>query len=52
MNRAQVAKLVHFPSTAAILKEKEQFYRKTVGVILSGGNADLDRIPFLSSRSS
>ncbi|MBI3619426.1 threonine/serine dehydratase [Candidatus Peregrinibacteria bacterium] len=35
---------------AAILKEKSSFYRQNVGMILSGGNVDLDRIPFLGSR--
>jgi threonine dehydratase len=34
-------------SYAAILKEKASFYRQKIGVILSGGNVDLDRIPFL-----
>ena len=33
-------------SYAAILKEKGMFYRQKIGVILSGGNVDLDRIPF------
>lgn len=34
-------------SYAALLKEKSNFYRQKIGVILSGGNVDLDRIPFL-----
>ncbi|TSD00070.1 MAG: Pyridoxal-5'-phosphate-dependent protein beta subunit [Candidatus Peregrinibacteria bacterium Greene1014_49] len=32
---------------AAVLKENSRFYRQNVGIILSGGNVDLDRIPFL-----
>lgn len=31
---------------AAILKEKEQFAGKKIGVILSGGNVDLNNLPF------
>jgi threonine dehydratase len=31
---------------AAILKSREQFYGKKVGVILSGGNVDLSKLPF------
>jgi threonine dehydratase len=31
---------------AAILKRKEQFQGKRVGVILSGGNVDLSKLPF------
>jgi len=34
-------------SYAALLKEKSSYYRQKIGVILSGGNVDLDRIPFL-----
>lgn len=37
-------------SLAAVLKEKASFYRQKIGVILSGGNTDLDRIPFLDPR--
>ncbi len=32
---------------AAVLRQKERFYRKKIGVILSGGNVDLDHIAFL-----
>jgi threonine dehydratase len=35
-------------SYAALLKEKASFYRQKIGVILSGGNVDLDRIAFLA----
>lgn len=38
-------------SYAALLKEKSSFYRQRIGVILSGGNVDLDRIPFLQRQS-
>lgn len=38
-------------SYAALLKEKNSFYRQKIGVILSGGNVDLDRIPFLQRAS-
>lgn len=34
-------------SYAAVLKEKEKLYRQKIGVILSGGNVDLDNIAFL-----
>ncbi len=37
-------------SYAAVLKEKSNYYRQKVGIILSGGNVDLDRIPFLGSQ--
>jgi threonine dehydratase len=33
-------------SYAALLKEKKDFYRQKIGIILSGGNVDLNRIPF------
>lgn len=43
-------KLVVEPSgavpLAALLKEKEQFAGKNIGIILSGGNVDLARLPF------
>lgn len=43
-------KIVVEPSSAvtlaAILKEKEAFKNKTLGVILSGGNVDLKHLPF------
>lgn len=31
---------------AALLKQKEEFKGKHIGIILSGGNIDLDRLPF------
>jgi len=31
---------------AALLKEKEQFVGKKVGIILTGGNVDLEKLPF------
>lgn len=31
---------------AAVLKEKDRFANKTVGIILSGGNVDLNNLPF------
>lgn len=31
---------------AAIIKEKERFQAQKIGVILSGGNVDLDNLPF------
>ena len=31
---------------AALLKEPDRFYGKRVGIILSGGNVDLSRLPF------
>jgi threonine dehydratase len=34
-------------SYAAVVKEKAAFARKKIGIILSGGNVDLDKIPFL-----
>ncbi|WP_203294169.1 pyridoxal-phosphate dependent enzyme [Luteirhabdus pelagi] len=43
-------KIVVEPSSAvtlaAILKEKERFQGKKVGIIISGGNVDLDNLPF------
>jgi len=43
-------KLVIEPSSAvpfaALLKEKERFKNKKVGIILSGGNVDLSNLPF------
>lgn len=33
-------------AVAALLKEKKQFMNQPVGVILSGGNVDLDNMPF------
>ena len=43
-------KLVVEPSSAvplaAVLREKEQFNDKKVGIILSGGNVDLTKLPF------
>ena len=43
-------KIVIEPSSAvafaALLKQKEQFKNQTVGIIISGGNVDLDNLPF------
>lgn len=43
-------KIVVEPSSAvalaAILKEKEKFKNKKIGIILSGGNVDLTKLPF------
>lgn len=43
-------KLVVEPSSAtalaAILREKEKFWGKKVGIIISGGNVDLQKLPF------
>jgi len=43
-------KIVVEPSSAvafaALLKEKEKFKNKTVGIIISGGNVDLQHLPF------
>lgn len=43
-------KIIIEPSSAvafaAILKEKEEFSNKKVGIILSGGNVDLNNLPF------
>lgn len=44
-------KIVVEPSSAvafaAVLKEKEKFKNKKIGVILSGGNVDLNHLPFV-----
>jgi len=32
---------------ATILKNKEQFAGKRVGIIVTGGNVDLDKLPWL-----
>jgi threonine dehydratase len=37
---------------AAVLKEKEKFKGKRVGIILSGGNVDLERVLKLMTQSS
>lgn len=43
-------KIVCEPSSAlalaALLKEKEKFQNKQIGIIISGGNVDLTRLPF------
>ena len=43
-------KIIVEPSSAvplaAILKEKERFKNKKVGIIISGGNVDLSKLPF------
>ncbi|MEL6919247.1 MAG: pyridoxal-phosphate dependent enzyme, partial [Bacteroidota bacterium] len=43
-------KIIVEPSSAvafaAILREKESFTHKKVGVIISGGNVDLGKLPF------
>jgi threonine dehydratase len=43
-------KIVVEPSSAvafaALLKEKENFKNKNVGIIISGGNVDLKNLPF------
>lgn len=43
-------KIIVEPSSAvafaALLKEKEKFKNKTVGIIISGGNVDLKHLPF------
>jgi threonine dehydratase len=31
---------------AALLREKEYFNKKRVGIIISGGNVELDKLPF------
>ena len=45
-------KIVIEPSSAvtlaAILRARERFAGKRVGIILSGGNVDLDRLPWCS----
>jgi len=46
-------KLVVEPSSAialaAVIKHREQFAGKRVGVILSGGNVDLDHLPWTAT---
>jgi threonine dehydratase len=43
-------KIIVEPSSAiclaAVLSEKEQFAGKRVGILLSGGNVDLAKLPF------
>lgn len=43
-------KIIIEPSSAvplaAVLKEKNKFYNKKVGILLSGGNVDLSNLPF------
>ena len=43
-------KIIVEPSSAvafaALLKEKEKFKNKTIGIIISGGNVDLKHLPF------
>ena len=34
------------PSLAAVLKNKKFFNNKKVGIIVSGGNVDLNKLPF------
>ena len=34
------------PALAAVLKEKKFFKNKKVGIIISGGNVDLNKLPF------
>lgn len=49
------AKIIVEPSAsvplAAILQYPESFHHKTVGIILSGGNVDLDHLPFHAIQS-
>jgi threonine dehydratase len=35
-----------FPSSCSSLKNKETFLNKKVGIIISGGNVDLNNLPF------
>jgi threonine dehydratase len=56
MRRAwEILKIVIEPSSAvplaAILEGKLQVAGKSVGVILSGGNVDLDKLPWMASKS-
>jgi threonine dehydratase len=56
MRRAwEILKIVIEPSSAvplaAILDGKLQVAGKSVGVILSGGNVDLDKLPWMASKS-
>lgn len=37
---------------AAVLREKEFFKNKKIGIILSGGNVDLEKLPWLNQRSN
>ena len=50
INFLERLKIVVEPSSAvafaAILKDKERFKNKKVGIILSGGNVDLANVPF------
>jgi len=43
-------KIIIEPSSAvafaALLKEKKRFHNKKIGIILSGGNVDLQNLPF------
>lgn len=43
-------KIIVEPSSAvalaAIIREKEQFSNKKIGIVISGGNVDLERLPF------
>lgn len=43
-------KIIAEPSSAvafaALLKEKESFKNKTIGIIISGGNVDVNKLPF------
>ena len=32
---------------ATILKNKDRFAKKRVGIVITGGNVDLDRLPWL-----
>jgi len=56
MRRAwEILKIVIEPSSAvplaAILEGKLQVAGKSVGIILSGGNVDLDKLPWMASKS-
>ena len=33
---------------AALVKHKAAFQKRRIGIIISGGNVDLDRLPFTS----
>ena len=43
-------KIIVEPSSAvafaALLREKDRFRNKKVGIIISGGNVDLNKLPF------
>ena len=47
-------KIIIEPSSAvplaAILENKDEFENKRIGIILSGGNIDLDKIPWLKNK--